>query len=400
MAGACLPPSDHEDYPMNCKELFARIDELNGEYLDMLETVCTMETPTADKARVDALGKYFADYGRARGWDVDVFPVEVSGDVVTLTMNKGASGEPISLSGHIDTVFPVGTFGTPSVTRDGENMYGPGVTDCKGGIIVGLLAMAALDDLGFRDRPVRMLLQTDEEKGSTPSGKKTIRHICETAKDSKAFFNLEGNGNGEGVIVTTKGIARYLLTVHGKAAHSSRRHLGASAVLEAAHKIIALEEASAPEGRGITYNCGVIEGGTVPNSVAAECRFYVDIRYDTAKDIATLDAFVREIAAKAWVEGTETEVSLVSDRPATELCEKNVALLARANEIYAEAGFSTYTQRNGLGGTDMAYVTQYGIPCMDSIGVQGGNVHSIKEYMKLSSLSEMAKRLALLIVNV
>lgn len=385
---------------MNCNELFAKIDELSGKYLDMLETVCNIETPTADKARVDALGRYFADYGRARGWDVDIFPVEVSGDVVTLTMNKDAGGEPVSLSGHLDTVFPVGMFGTPAVTRDDENMYGPGVTDCKGGVIVGLLAMAALDDLGFRDRPVRMLLQTDEEKGSTPSGKKTIRHICETALNSKAFINLEGNGKGDGVIVTTKGIARYLLTVHGKAAHSSRRHLGASAILEAAHKIIALEEASAPDGQGITYNCGVIEGGTVPNSVAAECSVYVDVRYETLAQASELDAFVREVAAKCFVEGTETEVTLVSDRPATELCEKNLALLARANEIFAAAGLSTYGQRNGLGGTDMAYVTQYGIPCLDSLGVMGGNVHSIKEYMVLDSLAAMAKRVALIVANV
>lgn len=383
---------------MNCKDLFAKIDELNAEYLDMLETVCSMESPTADKECVDALGRYFADYGRARGWDVDVFPVEVSGDVVTLTMNKGAKGKPISLSGHIDTVFPVGTFGTPSVTRDAENMYGPGVTDCKGGVIVGLLAMAALDDMGYRDRPIRMLLQTDEEKGSTPSGKRTIRHICETALDSEAFINLEGNGKGDAVIVTTKGIARYLLTVHGKAAHSSRRHLGASAILEAAHKIIALEAASAPEGQGITYNCGVIEGGTVPNSVAAECRVYVDIRYETAAQLAELDAFVRKIAAESFIDGTETEVALVSDRPATELCDRNLALLARANEIFASLGFSTYGQRHGFGGTDMAYVTQYGIPCMDSLGVRGGNVHSVKEYMVLDSLAEMAKRIAAIVL--
>ena len=84
---------------MNCKDLFAKIDELNGEYLDMLETVCGMESPTADKERVDALGRYFADYGRARGWDVDVFPVEVSGDVVTLTSSAFTPNLPKSADG-------------------------------------------------------------------------------------------------------------------------------------------------------------------------------------------------------------------------------------------------------------------------------------------------------------
>jgi glutamate carboxypeptidase len=276
-------------------------------------------------------------------------------------------------------------------------MYGPGVTDCKGGIIVGLLAMAALDDLGFRDRPVRMLLQTDEEKGSTPSGKKTIRHICETAKDSKAFFNLEGNGNGEGVIVTTKGIARYLLTVHGKAAHSSRRQQGASAILEAAHKIVALENESDPEGKETTYNCGVVKGGTVANSVAAECEVIVDVRYATQAAGLAADAFVRKVAAHSTVAGCTCDVALISDRPATELCEKNLSLLADANAIFAAEGLPVLGQKNGMGGTDMAYVTQYGIPCMDSIGVEGTHVHSVNERMVLASLAESAKRIAAIV---
>lgn len=379
---------------MKCKELFAKIDELNEKYLDMLETVCNMESPTEDKARVDLVGKYFATYARARGWAVDVYPIEASGNIVTVTMNKDAKGAPISLSGHIDTVHPVGLFGTPAVHRDETYMYGPGVVDCKGGIVAGFLAMEALDAVGFRARPVRMLLQTDEEKGSTPSGKKTIRHICETAGDSVAFINLEGNSDGERVIVTTKGILRYLFTVRGKAAHSSRRHLGANAVLEAAHKIIALEEASAPDGNGITYNCGVIEGGTVPNTVAEECRFYADVRFGSAAEMEAADRFVREVAARVHVEGCLTEVALVSDRPATELSEKNLAFLARANEILAAEGLPVLGQRNGLGGTDMAYVTQYGIPCMDSIGVLGDGVHSVKERMPLEGLVWSAKRIA------
>lgn len=382
---------------MKCKELFAKIDELSGKYLDILEASCNLESPTADKARVDAVGRFFADYARSRGWDVDVFPIEVSGDVVTITMNKDAKGAPISLSGHLDTVHPVGLFGTPAVRRDGEKMYGPGVTDCKGGVVAGLLAMEALEAVGFRDRPVRMLLQTDEEKGSTPSGKKTIRHICETALDSRAFLNLEGNSGGNAVIVTTKGIARYRLDIHGTAVHSSRRQQGASAILEAAHKIIALENASDPEGKETTYNCGIIEGGSVPNSVAAECQVIVDIRYATAEAGEAADALVHEIAAKTTVAGCTCDVTLVSDRPATELCEKNLSLLADANAIFAEEGLPVLGRKAGMGGTDMAYVTQYGIPCMDSIGVLGGKVHSVDEFMFLSSLAESAKCIAAII---
>jgi glutamate carboxypeptidase len=90
-------------------------------------------------------------------------------------------------------------------------------------------------------------------------------------------------------------------------------------------------------------------------------------------------------------------VTLVSDRPATELCEKNLSLLADANAIFTEEGLPVLGRKAGMGGTDMAYVTQYGIPCMDSIGVLGGKVHSVDEFMFLSSLAESAKCLGAIV---
>ena len=128
--------------------------------------------------------------------------------------------------------------------------------------------------------------------------------------------------------------------------------------------------------------------------MAAECEVIVDIRYATQAAGLLADAFVREIAAQTWIEGCSCDISLISDRPATELSEKNLSLLADANAIFAAEGLPVLGQRNGMGGTDMAYVTQYGIPCMDSIGVMGTQVHSVNERMVLASLAESAKKIA------
>ena len=64
-------------------------------------------------------------------------------------MNADATKPPICLSGHLDTVHPKGLFGTPAVKFDGDKIYGPGIADCKGGIVAALLAMAALDKENF-----------------------------------------------------------------------------------------------------------------------------------------------------------------------------------------------------------------------------------------------------------
>jgi len=251
---------------MNCKELFETIDALNETYLDIWEAAANLESPTTCKSGVDACGGYLADIGRSLGFAVTVCPQEVAGDAVCITMNPDADAAPVCFSGHIDTVHPIGSFGTPAVRRDDKNLYGPGVMDCKGGIVASFMAMEALIKCGYKKRPLMLLIQSDEEVGSSISGKETINYICEKAKDAIAFFNTEGQVKGTAVI-ERKGILRYRFKVSGVALHSARCAEAASAIREAAYKIIELEKIK--DAKGLTCNCGLISGGSAANTVAA-----------------------------------------------------------------------------------------------------------------------------------
>lgn len=376
---------------MQCEKLFNLIDELNEEYLNILEDVCNIESPTLNKEKVDEVGDYFIKMAEQKGWKTEVLKQEIAGNVVCITLNPNASKAPLSVSAHIDTVHPVGLFGNPPVKRDQDNMYGPGVMDCKGGAVAAFLAMDALEKAGFTDRPIQLLLQSDEETGSATSKKETIKYICEKAKGSVGFLNLEGYLNGSAVLIR-KGILRYNLTVHGKALHSSRCTDGANAVLEAAHKIIKLEELKDPEG--LTCNCGVISGGTVPNTVAEKCTFSVDIRFANGEELKKAREFVKEVVENSTVEGCTCEGEEISLRPAMEYAKENFKFLDKINEIYKANGLPELEARKCLSGSDAAYVTEAGIPCIDSIGTEGQYIHSVNEYIKLSSLKESAKRIA------
>ena len=222
--------------------LFNTIDELYEQYLSFWEDICNIESPTDYKKGVDAAGEYCIAHAQKRGWAVEIMENDVSGNVVCITLNPEAKAAPIAFSGHMDTVHPQGMFGYPAVSMDDEKIYGPGVVDCKGGVVAGFLAMEALAKIGFTDRPVRMLLQSDEEVGSRLSNKATINYICEKAKDSIAFFNLEGHNNGDACL-GRKGIITFEFTVFGQEAHSSAcAERGANAILDAAYKIIELEK--------------------------------------------------------------------------------------------------------------------------------------------------------------
>ena len=376
---------------MVCAEVFPKIDELEETYLNIWEQVCDIESPTRYKEGVDAVGKFFADMAIQRGWKVEYCRQEVSGDVVSITMNADSPEKPLCISGHIDTVHPVGSFGPKPTRRDAEKIYGPGVTDCKGGVVASFLAMDALDRCGYRERPVILIIQSDEETSSITSNHETIRYMCEQAKGAVAFLNTEGANKG-GIIVARKGIIRFELTVHGTAGHSSKCYEAANAITEAAYKIIELEKLK--EKEGITFNCGVMKGGSVANTVAETCSFTADIRFADANQLEWAKNKIKEVAENSTVDGCWCEVRQVSMRPAMEGVPANYKLAARINEISEKVGLPVLAVRRGLGGADSAYTTQAGIPTIDSIGVEGFCIHSRKEYAIKKSLALSAKQQA------
>lgn len=376
---------------MECDDLFKSIDALNEKYLRVWEEASNIESPTSYKAGVDEAGKLFIRMAKERNWKIEVLECENAGNAVCITMNGHVQNAPIVFSGHIDTVHPVGLFGSPAVKKDNEKIYGPGVTDCKGGVVASFMAMEALEQVGFNKRPVKLIIQSDEETGSKNSNKKTVEFMKDKAKGAIAFLNTEPTGDNAAVI-QRKGIARYRFNVKGVAAHSARCTEGASAVLEAAYKIIALEKYKDIDN--ITCNCGVISGGTTPNTVAEECSFLADIRYKDSEQLKDVKKAVREIAQMCTVKGCTCVLEEVSFRPAMPCVKRNEELLKKMNEIYLENGMPMLKGIIGQGGSDAAYMTEAEIPCIDSIGVYGGYIHSVNEFAYVSSLKESAKRLA------
>ena len=377
---------------MSHDKYFEAIDSLYEKYLKVWEEFCNIESPTDCKAGVDACGEYMCNIARGLGMDVEVFEQPVSGNAVCITLNPDAEGAPICISGHMDTVHPVGSFGTPAVRFEDDKIYGPGVTDCKGGIVAGMLALEALCKAGYKKRPVRLLLQSDEENGSKRSNKATIKYICEKAKGAEAFLNLEGHGAGT-TCIQRKGIITFCLTVTGVAAHSCNvAQEGSNAIADAAHKIIEIEKIK--DDAGVTCNCGVIRGGTVVNSVPDHCEVMVNVRFASAEQLDWITNRINEIAAIENVPGCHCQVSVESFRVAMEYSERNVELLEKVNRALESAGITTLRGVMRKGGSDAADVTAFGIPCLDSIGVKGKEIHKTSEFAYVESLREAAQRIA------
>lgn len=376
---------------ISCENVFKRIEALEQEYIKVLEEFCLIESPTDYKEGVDAAGNYIIQKAEAFGWKVEKQKQEIAGDCICITMNPEAKEAPICLSGHIDTVHPVGLFGTPAVRIEGDKMYGPGVADCKGGIVSALLAMAALDEEGFRTRPIKLILQSDEETSSVESNKATVQYMCECARNAVAFLNCEPSVAGTAVL-KRKGIAKYVFNIRGRSAHAANCFNGINAITEAAHKIIELEKYK--DENGITANCGIISGGTKENTVPEECTFKADFRFSNNQELEEIKKTAKRVAETSYVEGTTCELVLGSLRDAMELNDTNIKLLEKVNEIFKKANMPMLTARSSGGGSDAAYTTQCGIPTLDSLGVESINIHSKNEHTLIPTLKESAKRIA------
>ncbi len=377
--------------------LFNEIDKLLPKYVELLKEITKIESPTDCKEGVDKVLECIFKTAKSHGYETDISLQEVSGNVGTVTFNPTAKNIPIVFSGHMDTVHPLGTIKLNPVRIEGDILYGPGVYDCKGGIISSLLAMEALKNVNYTKRPVKLVLQSDEENSSIFSNKKTVEYMAQVSKDAIGFFNAEPYVKGF-VSTERKGIIRYEFKISGVAAHSAKCFDGANAITEASHKIIKLEKFKDPDG--ITVNCGLINGGTVANTVPDTCTFVADIRFKTREQLNEIKEFVQKINDEITVQGTSSTVKEVSFRTSMEKTSKNEELLKAVNEIFVKHGMPTLTARCGAGGSDAADISTYGIPTLDSVGVRGKNMHSLNEFTYISSISESAKMLAIIALEI
>ena len=374
-----------------CTSVFESIDRLARAYADFLERLCEIESKSDNKEGVDRVCDSIVREGGKLGFTTRVCPQERAGNVASLTCDAGGEAPLFCLSAHMDTVFRKGAFGYPAVRRDGDILRGPGVMDCKGGIAVALLVMAAMKEAGCADRSLRLIVMSEEEIQCLLSGGKTLEFLRAEAKGAEAFFNLEGREPGR-ITTARKGIIRACMTVRGRAAHAGDYFEGASAIRAAAYKIVALEQKSVRDG--ITYNCGMIEGGTAMNVIPDECRVKIDVRIRSEEEYRSAMAVLESVAAKEDVPGTAASVEVISSRIPMERTEANVRLFCHIAEVCRAYGFGEMRENASNGGSDAAYTTQMGIPTVDDLGVIGDNYHSLQEWCSLSSIAESAKIIA------
>ncbi|MFN7211123.1 MAG: M20/M25/M40 family metallo-hydrolase, partial [Aggregatilineales bacterium] len=252
----------------------ARLDEI----VSLISALANFETPTNDKAAVDALGAFVRQKTEALGAQVEVFARPAVGDIFLAKWNAQAAGKPIVFLMHLDTVWARGTLAERPVHIQGDRLIGPGTWDMKASIGVVLSALEGLQARGeFPNRPIWALFTTDEETGSLHSWE----IIEAVARQAGLCLVMEFAATNGGIKTWRKGIATYQVSVTGKASHAGNApEKGINAVVELAHQILRITELNRLD-LGTSVSVTVVQGGTAANVIPERATAQVDVRFKT-----------------------------------------------------------------------------------------------------------------------
>ncbi|MCW5752215.1 MAG: M20/M25/M40 family metallo-hydrolase [Alphaproteobacteria bacterium] len=347
-----------------------------------------IESPSHDAAAVNRMAdKVEADF-RAVGAGTEREPGRDGyGDLLVARSAWGDHDKPgILVLSHIDTVHPIGMLKRLPFKREGDVVYGPGIYDMKGGAYLAYYAYRHLVREGMETPlPITFMFVPDEEVGST-----TTRELIErAARNAKYVLVTEPARDGGKIVTARKGTARFVMRATGRPAHAGAKHEdGRSAIREIARQIVDIENMT-DYARGITFNVGLIQGGTGVNVVPEECRIEIDMRVPDAATGEEMTA--RLLGRKPYDPDVRLQVEGGMNRPPMQKTEGVARLFDHAKKCAAEIGFELRDVPLTGGGSDGNFTAALGIPTLDGLGADGKGAHTDYEQIYFSSLEQRAK---------
>lgn len=357
-------------------------------------------------AMSDALEAAFAQLQPDTVERIDLAPqssVNVSGVLVetplgqALRFRKRADAPlKVMLTGHYDTVYPKHHPFQDPYERDELTTGGPGVADMKGGIVVMLHALLALERSEWANHiGWEILLNPDEEIGSTGSAPL----LAEGARRNDFGLTFEP-GLPDGTLAgARKGSGNFSAVVHGRAAHAGRDpQLGRNAIAALAEFILAINGLNGQKP-GVTVNPGRIEGGGPVNVVPDLAICHFNVRVATHDEQLWVQEELKKMeVAFAEKDGISLHLHGGFTRPPKQLTPENIRLFDFIKDCGASLGLDLREKATG-GCCDGNNLAAHGLPNVDTLGVRGADIHSPQEYMVNASLVERAQLSALLLLR-
>ncbi|MEQ9288311.1 MAG: M20/M25/M40 family metallo-hydrolase [Cyclobacteriaceae bacterium] len=399
------------------KKLVQYIDGHNDEAIEFLKELVNINSGTMNFEGVKLVGeafiKKFENLGMQVYWE-DGNAFGRAGHVVAKI--EGGKGKKILMIGHLDTVFEKDSPNQQWIPQNGHIVKGPGIADMKGGNVIILQALSALNHSGLlKKMNITVVLTGDEEKSGRPLdlSKKALTDAAKWADIALGFEN--GDGNPSTAIVARRSSSGWELKVSGNAAHSSQvfqPEVGAGAIFETSRILYEFYEQLSSE-EFLTFNPGVILGGTAithdPNQnsgtafgknnvVSKDVIVAGDIRCISPGQITKTQASMKAIVRKHLPQ-TQATITFSDGYPPFALTDANYALLEQYSKASIDLGYGAVQAANPIkaGAADISFTSQYIEMGIDGLGLGGANDHTVNETGDLRTLPQQTKKAALLL---
>ena len=415
LLGAAAPSADAPlSHPERTIAAAARAQESRA--VALLTQIVDVNSGTMNFAGVrkvaDIVRPQFDALGFTTQW-VDGAPFGRAGHLVA---ERKGSGPHVLLIGHLDTVFEPHHPFQRAERVDEHTLKGPGTSDMKGGLVVGLAALAALKEARVLDRlHITFVMHGDEEDSGAPL-ELARATIIDAAKAADVAIGLENAADDPATAVTARrSSGRWQVKVSGRSAHSSQifsDEVGAGANYELARILSAFYQELRGENY-LTFNPGLIAGGTQveykpePLSASASGKDNIiapaaiasgDLRAITQQQIDATKERMRKIVA-AHLPHTQAEITFDDGYPPMAPTEGNRRLLTLYDAVSRDLGFGPVTavDPRRAGAADVSFAADHVEMAIDGLGLLGGDAHTPGEFADLRTFEIQAQRLAVLL---
>jgi len=316
----------------------------------------------------------------------------------------------VSLSAHLDTVFPAGT--PLNIRQEGSRLYGPGVSDNGAGVTAMLAIASAFQAVGIRHAlPLLFVGNVGEEGEGDLRG---MRHIFSSPrwKDSIHYSLVLDGAGSDTIVAEALGSRRFEVIVRGPGGHSWSDFGAPNPIVVLARAIQSFAQIPVPASPKTTFNVGVIRGGTSVNSIPESASMRVDIRSTSMAEMERLERTLRQSLEKAIEEesqatqarsssprrsfGLSHELVAIGNRPAGELSAK-AYIMQVIRAVDAQLGNAAQVQRAS---TDANIPLSLGLEAIAiGGGGTGGGAHTLQEWFDCSGRELGLKRILLTLLG-
>jgi len=320
-------------------------------------------------------------------------------------VHPGYGRRYVTLSAHIDTVFPAGT--PLNVRQQGSRLYGPGVSDNGAGVAAMLAIAAVMRAVRVRHALPFLFVGNVGEEGE--GDLRGMRHIFATPrwKDSIAYTLVLDGAGSDTIVAEALGSRRFEVIVRWPGGHSWSDFGQPNPIVVLSRAIQMFTQTPVPTSPKTTFNIGVIRGGTSVNSIPESASMRVDIRSTSMTEMERLERALRVALDQAVEQETRAldtkekgrrqpsvscEVVVIGNRPAGELAT-DARILMAVRAVDAQLGNVAQVQRAS---TDANIPLSLGHEAIAIGGCgSGGGAHTLQEWFDCNGREVGLKRILL-----